>query len=80
MHAANEKTRMKCINFSIMAPTTMTFNATNEMVACMRLSKARPYKKGRACDPERPNKPGRREYDCIYLSTYIGKDMMIAWY
>ena len=53
---------MKCINFPDMAPTTMTFNATNEMVACMHLSKTRPYKKGHACDAEKPNKPGQREY------------------
>ena len=61
MHAANEKARMKCINFPAMAPTTMAFNATNEMAACMHLSKAGPYKRGHACDAERPNKPGRRE-------------------
>ena len=61
MHAANEKTRMKCINLPVMAPTTMTFNATNEMVASMHLSKTRPYKKEHACDAERPSKPGRRE-------------------
>ena len=62
MHAANEKAHMKCINFSAMAPTTMAFNATNEMVTCMHLSKARPYKKVHACDVEGLNKPGRMEY------------------
>ena len=67
MHAANEKARMKYINFSAMAPTIMAFNATNEMVACMHLSKAGPYKRGHACDAERPNKPGWREY--IELQT-----------
>ena len=67
MHAANEKARMKYIKFSTMAPTTMAFNATNEMVSCMHLSKAGPYKRGHACDAERPNKPGRREY--IELQT-----------
>ena len=40
MHAANEKARMKCINFLAMTPTTITLNATNEMVACMHLCKA----------------------------------------
>ena len=38
MHAANEKAHMKCINFSAMAPITIAFNTTNEMVACMHLS------------------------------------------
>ena len=62
MHAANEKACMKYINFSAMTPTTMAFNATSEMVACMHLSKAEPYKREHACDAERPNKPGQREY------------------
>ena len=38
MHASNEKAHMKCINFSAMAPTTIAFNTSNEMVACMHLS------------------------------------------
>ena len=46
MHATNEKAHMKCINFSAMAPTTIAFNTTNEMVACMHLSNAGPYKRG----------------------------------
>ena len=62
MDATNEKERMKCIYFSAMAPTTIAFNTTNEMVACMHLSNAQPYKRGHACDAERPNKPERREY------------------
>ena len=62
MHAANEKARLKCINFPAMALTTMTFNVINKMVACMHLFKTGPYKRGHACNTERPNKPGRREY------------------
>ena len=64
MHAANEKAHMRCINFPAMTPTTIVFNAANEMVTYMHLFKARHYKKGHACNAERPNKPRRREYLC----------------